>query len=265
MPWIAAAALAVGAAGAHKQDSATRQANRQNLKIAREQMAFQERMSSTAYQRAADDLEAAGLNRILALGKPASTPGGAQATMQPAGAQGAFLQGAGSSAMMIRRMREEVKNMSYTGAEIQARTVSAQQQAIESAARTQLINAQKDALKPAAEIGDQVGGWLGDMKNKYDWQSMGDQLERDLQTGWSSAKQGVGSASGAVKETFRSLKKKVREAVYHERGSRPSGTATTVGDTRIVEIRPGVYQVYKKRNGQWTRDGGPRDASYFNQ
>jgi len=57
-------------------------ANRANLKIAREQMAFQERMSSTAHQRAAKDLEAAGLNRILAMGKPSSTPPGATAKME---------------------------------------------------------------------------------------------------------------------------------------------------------------------------------------
>lgn len=114
MWWVPLAGAAVaGAASAFGQS----QANRSNLRIAREQMAFQERMSNTSYQRAMQDMRAAGLNPMLAYQQGgASSPPGASAKMESAIGPGV------SSAMSALRLSQELKIMEAQRQNINADT-----------------------------------------------------------------------------------------------------------------------------------------------
>lgn len=95
-----------------------RSANETNVGLAREQMAFQERMSNTAHVRQVADLEKAGINPILSakLGG-ASSPGGALAQVQPLpSAMNKFI----STAMDLKRFADDRRVSQSTAANLDA-------------------------------------------------------------------------------------------------------------------------------------------------
>lgn len=127
-PWIPAAVSALGSVGAaifggSASMKGQQQANQTNIDLAREQMAFQERMahsaesfsermSNTAVRRSIEDYRAAGLNPALAYEKGASSPvgvtaGGAQARVENVMKDAPQIA---STALQLKSIAQEIEN-----------------------------------------------------------------------------------------------------------------------------------------------------------
>lgn len=101
-------------------------ANRDNINLSRDQMAFQERMSSTAYQRSVQDMRKAGINPLLLSPGGASTPGGSlpsiQNTMEGYKGTTAKALEAGLRARESRALESQIDLNQASAREIAART-----------------------------------------------------------------------------------------------------------------------------------------------
>jgi len=127
---------------------------------------FQERMSSTSFQRAARDMKAAGINpQVAGFRGGSSTPSGAQARFEDSGAAGL------NAALAVRRLRAETELIEAQAhkTNVEAGRVSALQpgeldlqqieRAIRGATRDQLLDMMPVVLAQAkAEVGRTISG-----------------------------------------------------------------------------------------------------------
>lgn len=139
-----------------------REANNTNQEIAKENRDFQERMSSTAYQRAVGDMSAAGLNPMLAYQQGgASSPAGSTTTV--GNAMGAAVSSAQQASGTFQAIEAAKQNRAMTDQiistteKIRSETLTNKMNTALAAARLKELEGSGDVNAAEAEVRDVAG------------------------------------------------------------------------------------------------------------
>lgn len=143
MAWVQGGLAAAGSIGGSLLAGSSAASN------TKRQVEFQKELSRTAYQRAAKDLEKAGLNRVLALGNPASTPSGASA---PVPDYGAAFSSAATALASAKQAKAQLVATEEQAVNIAQDTQKKFQEKNESIVRQDLMKEQTRSAKAIADM-----------------------------------------------------------------------------------------------------------------